>query len=81
MTVLCLFLVGFSMLITAMNTPFYELIPEVATSIIILIHLFNDFIGLQEDQDNNVDDKCAPTATNNGVTGKRGLKRTEGFLD
>jgi len=28
MTVLCLFLVGFSMLITAMNTPFYELLPE-----------------------------------------------------
>jgi len=26
MTVLCLFLVGFSMLITAMNTPFYELL-------------------------------------------------------
>merc|ERR1719507_896346 len=25
MTVLCLFLIGFSMLITAMNTPFYEL--------------------------------------------------------
>ena len=34
MTVLCLFLIGFSMLITAMNTPFYDekLDAEVRTS-------------------------------------------------
>ena len=29
MTVLFLFLIGFSMLVTAMNTPFYQLVPEV----------------------------------------------------
>ena len=29
MTVLFLFLIGFSMLVTAMNTPFFELLPEV----------------------------------------------------
>ena len=46
MTVLFLFLIGFSMLVTAMNTPFYQLDLEVRTTELFLLYpLIQDGIG------------------------------------
>ena len=41
MTVLFLFLIGFSMLVTAMNTPFFELLPEVK----VYLEMFPNILG------------------------------------
>jgi len=54
MTVLFLFLIGFSMLVTAMNTPFYQLIPE-------------DEIG--DDVNTPINCPTFPTATETTVPG------------
>ena len=43
MTVLFLFLIGFSMLVTAMNTPFFELLPEVKVYLKIFLNILGWF--------------------------------------
>ena len=43
MTVLFLFLIGFSMLVTAMNTPFFELLPEVKVYLEMYVNILGWF--------------------------------------
>ena len=45
MTVLFLFLIGFSMLVTAMNTPFFELLPEVRVYLEMSVNTYMMILG------------------------------------
>ena len=70
MTVLCLFLVGFSMLITAMNTPFYDLVPEVNSTLSYENILSNFYLQGEEDPDDY--SNCPPTTlTSTEFTGRK----------
>jgi hypothetical protein len=70
MTMLCFFLVGFSMLITAMNTPFYDLLPEVNSTKLIKNKSINLYLQGEEDPDDY--SNCPPTTlTSTEFTGRK----------
>ena len=66
MTVLCLFLIGFSMLITAMNTPFFD--DKMMDGVRIYdVYIFN----LVQDDSTQPSPLCPTLPTKVSVTGKK----------
>ena len=68
MTVLCLFLIGFSMLITAMNTPFFD--DKVMDGVRVRIyHVY--IVKLGQDDSAQTSPLCPTLPTKVSVTGKK----------
>ena len=73
MTVLCLFLIGFSMLITAMNTPFFD------DKMMDGVRIYDVYIfKLVQDDSTQTSPLCPTLPTKVSVTGKRLSKPEKG---